>query len=150
MIVLGAHVRVSGGRYLAGFALVRDDTLVDAWHLPSPASEEGGCLAELHRFALGLFDSHSVDAFSLKGSEAGTAKALIAATHAEGALLAAAGTRGVKSKVWTGPGYRAAVGARNNAHVLEVTEAALSGDWSGRPECQQAAAAGLAAVRKPF
>lgn len=150
MDILGIHVRTSGGRYLAGFALLDDATVVDSWSHPSPAGDATARLADLYRFTADLLEQHPVDAVSIKGSEAGSSKALTEATHAEGAILAAAGTSSVKSKVWTGPGYRGAIGAKNNPDVLVKSRSELSGAWPSENEARQAAAAGLAAVRKPF
>lgn len=150
MDVLGVHVRVSGNRYVAGFSLLQDEAVIDAWSLPSPAGDDAPRLAALHRYATDLLDRNPVDAVSIKGSESGSAKAQLEAAHAEGALLSAAGLHQVNTKVWTGPGYRGALGAKRNPDALNVAEADLSGTWPDESECQQAAAAALAAQRKPF
>ncbi len=148
--ILGAHIRIAGGRYVAGFALLNGATIAQTWSLPSPAGDDGARLADLHRFATDLLQRHPVDALSIKGSEAGSAKALTEAAHAEGAILSAAGVGAFPSKVWTGPGYRGAVGAGKNTEVLTRAESDLTGPWPEQSERQQAAAAALAAVRKPF
>ncbi len=150
MDVLGVHLRVSGGRYLAGFVLLDDAAVVDAWSQPSPAGDDAARLAHLYRFTADLIAEHSVQAVSIKGSEAGSAKAISEAAHAEGAVLAATGVSSIKSKVWTGPGYRGAIGAKNNPDVLVKAKAELTRSWPTANECRQAAAAGLAALRKPF
>ena len=150
MDVLGVHVRISSNRYVAGFALLQDDTIVDTWSLPSPAGDDAARLASLSRYATELLTRHPVDAVSIKGSESGSSKAQLEAAHAEGALLSAAGQHQVKTKVWSGVGYRGALKAKKNPEALEIAEADLSGPWPDASECRQAAAAGLAAQRKPF
>lgn len=150
MDVLGAFVRVQAGRYLAGFALVRDTTLLDTWSLAAPADlDEGGQLGELQAWVADRIQHHPVDAVSIKGTEAGSGKAVRVAQHGEGAILAAAGRANKPTKVWTGQGYRAAVGATNNPGVLKRAEADLSGAWPSTSEAQQAAAAALALIRRP-
>lgn len=105
-------------------------------------------MAELHQWVADLISHHAPDAVSLKGTEAGSAGAVTAAQHAQGAILAAAGRAGKRTRVWTGSGYRAAVGAHTNAAVLKRAQADLAGDWPGAGELRQAAAAALAMIRR--
>lgn len=116
MDVLGAFVKVAAGRYLAGFALVSDLVVVDSWSYSAPADlDEGGQLGELAQWVEDRIRQHDANYVSIKGTEAGSAKAIRTAQHGEGAILGAAGRCGVPAKVWTGQGYRAAIGARDNA-----------------------------------
>lgn len=149
MDVLGAHIRVADNRYAAGFTLVTDDRIIDSWTFPAPAdADEGVQLAELYQFALDLIARHNPDHVSIKGAEARSARALCVAHHGEGAVLAAAGDATKPARVWTGSGYRAAVGAPNNEAVLRVAKSSLTGSWPSQSEQRQAAAAALAAIRR--
>lgn len=149
MDVLGAFVKVSDGRYLAGFALVQGTTLAGAWSFPAPSDgDEAVQLGELNSYAFDLIQQYGPEAVSVKGTEAGSAKAQAVSHHGEGSILAAAGRAGKPGTVWTGPGYRAAVGAPNNAGALKVAERKLGGEWPAATEVQQAAAAALAWIQK--
>ena len=146
--VLGAHVKVSGD-FLAGFALVHDDRVIDCWSFPAPAdADEGEQLDELRRFAADLVRQHGPDRMAVKGTEAGDARSQRVAQHAEGAILTAAGAAPRPSRVWSGQAYRGALGVRNNPDALRKAEQSLSGTWPPTTEMQQAAAVALACVKK--
>lgn len=149
MDVLGAHVKVSGNKFAAGFALVRDDAIEASWHFPAPRdADEGVQLGELHRFTVDLLQQQGGEEVAIKGTEAGSSAALRTAQHAEGAIMAAAGSAGTPCRVWTGQGYRGALGAQNNSQALQKAQRSLTGAWPKDSEVQQAAAAALAFVRK--
>jgi len=148
---LGAFVRVQGGIYVAGFAVVEDDVLVREDRFPAPPDEDlPRQLAELHAHASDMIGHHQVEAVALKESEiqGGTRNASIA-RRAEGAVLAAAGeTRELLVTTWLGASmWRPAGFARRptNAEVI----AALADQLQPPPaseETRQASAAARVAI----
>src|SRR5947208_579923 len=93
MKTLGAFVRVQGGIYVAGFAVVQDNALVREDRFPAPPDEDlPRQLAELYAHASDMIEHYEVEAVALKESEiqGGTRNASIA-RRGEGAVLAAAG-----------------------------------------------------------
>lgn len=84
---------MSGLNYLAGFAVVEDDRLVDQFSFSAPSDHElPGQLEELHRRAHDLFVESSPNLFALWASEIqGATKQAATAHRAEGAILAGIG-----------------------------------------------------------
>lgn len=92
MIVLGAFVRISAGRYVVGFAWVEDWVLLGTDSFPAPADrDEAGQLGELWGRTAGVLAEAQPDVFVLKTSEiARTSANAVRAHRAEGVVLAAA------------------------------------------------------------
>lgn len=149
MIVLGVHIRVSGGRYLAGFAAVEGDRLVRPASLAAPTERpESGQLDELHGSTLDLIRELAPHRIALRGSEAGRAAQLLTAQHAEGAVLAAAGDadlshdRFITTSLWKPAGLERAGAAAS----IEALCQQLRNPPPGPDEVRAAAAAARAAI----
>jgi hypothetical protein len=92
MRVIGAHVKIEDGRYIAGLSVIEDGCIVAELTYPAPADrDEAGQLNDLYEWAGGVVGKHHPDEFALRTAEfqaIGLRTDL--ARHAEGALLAAA------------------------------------------------------------
>jgi hypothetical protein len=148
--VVGAHIRVGNGRYLAGFALVDGRELQLERSVPAPADADlGRQLEELYELSRDLFQQFAPDVLALKASEA-RGGSLKIALRAEGCVLAAAGVRGVSVRVWHGAGLKRPAGLGPTSSVQDCVDA-LCGELSQTPatsEASQAAAAALASIKE--
>jgi Holliday junction resolvasome RuvABC endonuclease subunit len=148
---LGVFVRVQGGVYVAGFAVVEDNALIREDRFPAPPDEDPTRqLAELHAHTKDTIEHHQVEAVALKESEirGGTREASIA-RRAEGAVLAAAGeTRELPVTTWLGASMWRHAGFDQRPSNTEVI-AALADLLQPLPtsdETRQAAAAARTAI----
>jgi len=148
---LGAFIRVQGGVYVAGFAVVEDNALVREDRFPAPPDEDlPRQLAELHSHARDLIEHYEIGAVALKESEiqGGTRNASIA-RRAEGAVLAAAGkSRDLEVTTWLGASMSRHAGFAKRPSNAEVI-AALADSVEPTPtseETRQAAAAARASI----
>jgi hypothetical protein len=147
--VIGAHVRISNKRYLAGFAAVEDATFVRGVSLPAPAhGDDASQLEELHRAVTELLADIRPESLALRVSEAVTGSRT--AHQAEGAILAAAGAVGIPVKQWVGAGLLKPSGLK--AGTFSERVAALCAQVSDAPakpkEIVQAVAAARASIVK--
>jgi hypothetical protein len=149
--VAGAHIRVSGGRYLAGLVVVDDREVIRAVSLPAPPdSDEGRQLEELYTIAHDLFAECEPEQLAVKVAEAqGRARAI--GHRGEGAVLAAAGVNGIEVEMWVGRGLTKPAGLQRDATTQDAV-AKLCSELTGEPtdesEIAQAAAAALASLKK--
>jgi Holliday junction resolvasome RuvABC endonuclease subunit len=148
---LGAHIRIRDGRYLAGFAVIDDDRLIDEQSLPAPADEtEAGQLGELYGRVLDLIARSKPELFALKASDINRSSANAVAAHrAEGVVLAAAGReRSLKISSWSGPKLWKPAGFKAPAKTKESVDAlcARVAEQPSTDEARQAAAAAIAAL----
>lgn len=148
---LGAFLRMRSGMYIAGFAVVEDNTLVREDRFPAPPDEDlARQLSELHAHTRDLIEHYTVEAVALKESEiqGGTRNASIA-RRAEGAVLAAAGkSRDLEITTWLGASMSRHAGFATRPSNAEVI-AALAGSIESGPtseETRQAVAAARAAI----
>lgn len=114
--MLGAAVRVSGGRYQAGLALVDDAKLVAEQSLAAPKDVSlAGQLDELYRRTRDLISEWKPDELVLSVTDhVGASKAAVA-RRAEGAILAAAGQKGLPMETWSGAKLRGAAYGKSKA-----------------------------------
>jgi Holliday junction resolvasome RuvABC endonuclease subunit len=142
--VVGAHVRISQMRYVAGFAVVEDAAFVRAVSLPAPAhGDEASQLEELHRAVTELLADIHPDALALRVSEAVTGSRN--AHQAEGAILAAAGAVGVPVKQWVGAGLLKPSGLKSGSFAQRI--AALCAQVSDAPAKPKEIVEAVAAAR---
>jgi Holliday junction resolvasome RuvABC endonuclease subunit len=149
---LGAHIRIQGGRYLAGFAVVDADRLGRTESLSAPADrDEPGQLADLYLSAADLIREVEPEVIAIRASEAGSAAALRVAQHAEGAVMAATGSSGIRAvrfvtaSLWKPAGF---AGSAKAAQSIAALCAQLRNPPDGPNEVEQAAAAARAAIVK--
>jgi Holliday junction resolvasome RuvABC endonuclease subunit len=149
--VIGAHVRASDRRFLAGLAVVDDDRLVRGVSLPAPAdSDIGRQLEELYVLARDFVNEFEPEELALKVTEARAKSALAVAHRAEGCILAAAGDKGVPVTLWFGASLRTPSGLESHSSVQQRVEA-LCSELSQMPtenEVAQAAAAARASIKR--
>lgn len=147
MKTLGVFIRVQGGAYVAGFAVVEDDILVREERFPAPPDEDAPRqLADLYQQTRDMIDDFTIEAVALKESEIqGGGRNSAIARRAEGAVLGAAGeTRDLEVTTWLGAGmWRPAGFARRptNAEVI----AALADTLQPAPTLDETRQAGAAA-----
>jgi Holliday junction resolvasome RuvABC endonuclease subunit len=151
MKVLGAHIRIHDGRYVAGFAVVQHDQLLAQQSYPAPADEtEAGRLGELYSRVGDLITRTTPDVFALKASEIArqTANA-VTAQRAEGVLLGAVGrNRTLPVSIWSGRKLWKPAGLSASAKTRESVDS-LCSRLTPQPdtdEARQAAAAAVAAL----
>jgi Holliday junction resolvasome RuvABC endonuclease subunit len=114
--VLGAAVRVSGGRYQAGLVLVDDTKLVEEQSLAAPKDISlAGQLDELYRRTRDLISEWKPDVLVLGVTDHVSASKGAVARRAEGAILAAAGQKGLPMESWSGAKLRGAAYGRGPA-----------------------------------
>lgn len=114
--VLGAAVRVKDGHYLAGLALVEDAKLVAEQSLAAPKDvSPAGQLDELYRRTRDLITEWKPDVLILGVTDHVAQSSAAIARRAEGAILAAAGHKGLTMETWTGPKLRGAAYGRGPA-----------------------------------
>ena len=147
---LGVFVRVQGGAYLAGFAVIEDDVLLAEDRFPAPPDEDlPRQLAELYTHTRDVVAHHGVGAVALKESEIQAAPAGTVARRAEGAVLAAVGeVRDLLETRWLRVRMLSVAGLDRHASSAEVA-AALSAPLTPQPttdETRQASAAARAAI----
>ena len=106
--VLGVHLKVVGGRYVAGFAWVESGTVRTEPSLAAPAETDRG-LSELYQRALELARKHPTTLALLKNEALRAPASLRIAARAEGVVIAAAQHMQVAVAEWAGSGlYKAA------------------------------------------
>jgi hypothetical protein len=148
--VLGIHIAVLNGRYLAGFAVLDDSVVEQAFTFGGPPDEpEAGQLRELHSRVLQLVAEKQPDAVALRVSEIQQSATRSAVAHrGEGAVLSAVGeTRGLPVSYWVRASLVRGAGWRTGTSVAVVND--LCGRLEGAPtegEQRQAAAAAVAAL----
>jgi hypothetical protein len=151
MIALGAHVRVAGGRHLAGLAVVRDDAVVDHFSAAAPTGDEATSLSELYSRAHDMIGHHEPDLVVLLASEARDRADLTVARRAEGAILAAAGLQARPLRVFkTGSALRrpaSLAGRGTNKETIPAIAERLTGLVSPGDEIAYAAAAAFAGLQ---
>jgi hypothetical protein len=99
MVVLGVHVQSAGKGYKAGFAVLDGDRLqATSSYTAQPGVNEARQLYELVVRAGRLLDEHRPDRLALRMTEGRTGLRTnqVPGLHGEGAVLAAAGERGVE------------------------------------------------------
>lgn len=101
--VLGAHLLVRGGRYMAGFAWVEDGHVRLEPSLAAPTELERG-LSELYQRTLELMRHRPARLALLKNEALRAPATLRIAARAEGVLLAAAQHHHVPVTEWSGSG----------------------------------------------
>jgi hypothetical protein len=105
MVVLGVHVQSAGKGYRAGFAVLDGDRLVTtSSYTAQPGENEARQVYELVVRAGRLLDEHEPARIALRTTEGmrGLQTNQVPGLHGEGAVLAAAGERGVDP--WWVPG----------------------------------------------
>jgi hypothetical protein len=148
VIALGAFVKVSGSRYLVGFAWVEDGTLIDTDSFPAPADrDEAGQLGELWGRTAGVIAEASPDLFVLKPSEiARTTANAVLAHRAEGVVLAAASRPdGIAISLLSRQNLAKYAGTKKNTELVQE----LCGYLDRMPaqvECQNAATGAVGAL----
>lgn len=100
-VVLGAHLQVRDGRYVAGFAWVDGRAVRMEPSLSAPAELDRG-LSELYQRALELTRKHPAKLALLKNEAIHTPKYLRTAARAEGVVIAAAQVMQVLVEEWAG------------------------------------------------
>lgn len=147
--MFGAYVRIQGGRYLAGFAVIDGTNVVEQQNFPAPPDEtEAGQLGELYARAADLLDETEPGLFALKLSETPRDPDARFARHAEGAILGAVGRRrSIEVTHWFGRSLCKPAGLTGKARNAEAIEALCSrlSPVPAEDEVRQAAAAALAA-----
>jgi hypothetical protein len=97
IVILGAHVTSQDKRYLAGFAVLKNDTVVRAASLPAPPDADlPRQLQELHGFAASLVVEFKPEHLALRVNEHRSQAVRSLASRGEGAVLAAAGKAGLR------------------------------------------------------
>ncbi len=100
--ILGVHVRVAEGRYVAGFAALEGTTVVDSLAFRAPAEEERQ-FSELYGRTLELVRAHDPMEVALQRNESHRSpRAFRVACRAEGVVLAAAGQLNKRVRPWAG------------------------------------------------
>lgn len=155
MRTLGVFIRIQGGAYVAGFALVEDDRLLRDDRFPAPPDEDAPRqLGELYKHARDSIAQLGVVAVALKESEIqGGGRNATIAHRAEGAVLAAAGeardleiTTWLGSRMWRPAGFTR---RPSNAEVIEALCAQLHQAPASDETKQAAAAARAATLARP-
>ena len=151
MRAIGVHVAVRDGRYIAGFAVVEDATLVTSISFAAPSDEdEAAQLHELHRRAGDLIDHHRPDLLALRVAEIRGGGTRAAVAHrGEGAILGAAGKeRDLPVSTWVRASLVRPSGLDRAARSTEITDAlcATLDRAPAESEARQAAAAAVAAL----
>jgi hypothetical protein len=148
---LGVFIRIQGGSFVAGFALLEGDRLLRDDRFPAPPDEDAPRqLDELYRHARDSIAQLGAQAVAVKESEIqGGGRNATIAHRAEGAVLAAAGevrdlevTTWLGSRMWSPAGFTR---RPSNAEVVEALCAQLD-QQPGSDETAQAAAAARAAI----
>lgn len=152
MRILGAHIRVASGRYVAGFAWVEDDRLIGTDTFPAPADrDEPGQFGELFGRVEGVVAEADPELFVLKVSEINRQKPEAVLAHrAEGIILGAASRRASLPIRTVSRGSLASpAGLDRSAKGAEVVAAlcAVLDQRPPTPECCQAAAAAVGGLR---
>jgi hypothetical protein len=148
---LGVFIRIQGGAYVAGFALVEDDRLLRDDRFPAPPDEDAPRqFAELYKHTRDSITQFAVESVALKESEIqGGGRNATIAHRAEGAALAAAGEiRNLEVTLWLGSRMWRPAGFTKRPSNIEVI-AALWGQLDQEPasdETKQAAAAARAGI----
>ena len=151
MKTLGVFIRIQGGAYVAGFALVEDDRLLRDDRFPAPPDEDDPRqYGELYKHTRDSIAQLGVEALALKESEIqGGGRNATIAHRAEGAVLAAAGEiRDLEVTMWLGSRMWRPAGFSKRPTNVEVV-AAFWGQLDQEPaseETKQAAAAARAAT----
>jgi hypothetical protein len=151
MRALGAHIRIAGGRYIAGFAWIEDDRLVDSDSFPAPADRNEACrLGELYERTSGILCEAAPELFGLKVSEINRqAAGAVVAHRAEGVLLGAMIVRpDLPIEQWSRQRLFSPAGLDSRAKGSEVVDAlcARLDRVPDKPEGQQAAAAAVGSL----
>jgi len=151
MRALGAHIRISGGRYIAGFAWIEDDQFIDSDSFPAPADRNEACqLGELYERTVGILGESAPELFGLKLSEINRQSAgAVVAHRAEGVVLGATIIRpDLPIEQWSRQRLFSPAGLDSRAKGSEVVAAlcARLDRVPAKPECQQAAAAAVGSL----
>jgi Holliday junction resolvasome RuvABC endonuclease subunit len=101
--ILGAHLQVRGGRYVAGFAWVEGGKVRAEPTLSAPAEADRG-LSELYQRALELARRHPARLALLKNEAIRAPATLRIAARAEGVVIAAAQQMQIPGAEWAGAG----------------------------------------------
>ena len=147
MKTLGVFIRVQGGAYVAGFAVVEDDVLLREERFAAPPDEDAPRqLADLYRHTRDTIADFEVEAVALKESEIqGGGRNASIARRAEGAVLAAAGeARELEVTTWLGAGMWRPAGFDRRPSNAEVI-AALADTLQPPPTSDETRQAGAAA-----
>jgi len=143
-------MRATAGRYVAGFAVVEDESLIAGESHSAPADRgEEGQLEELHRTSIDLIRRFEPDAVAVKANEA-QPPSLIIALHAEGVALAATGAAGIPMHRFYRAGLLKPAGLSGRAKTTEIVDALCAGldNEPAENEVRQAAAAARALLIK--
>lgn len=144
-------MRISAGRYIAGFAWIESGRLVGSDSFPAPADrDEARGLGELYERTMGVLGEVKPDVFGLKISEINrqTGNAVIA-HRAEGVILGATIVRpDLPVEQWSRQRLFSPAGLDSRAKGAEVIEAlcARLDQIPGSPECQQAASGAVGSL----
>jgi Holliday junction resolvasome RuvABC endonuclease subunit len=150
MRVAGAAIRIEDGAYVVGLTLLEDDRVAADFSFTAPRDlDEAGQLGELFRRASDLLGEWSPDAVAIyRGEHARSPARAVIAHHAEGAIMAAAGDRGLPVRSWTGRALGGAAGY-SKAVTHERARARLLRELTEQPATQEgrfAAAAARASI----
>ena len=148
MDVLGAYVKVEGGRFVAGFALIHDGDVVDDWTFPAPTGHDpGGQLGELSDFAFDRLRQSGAKhlAILFVDGQRGRARPKRLARRAEGAIAAAAGRASIPTKLWSDRAFTGGGAVQDRVHQLCSQLSKVPSE----DECKRAAAAALASEENP-
>jgi Holliday junction resolvasome RuvABC endonuclease subunit len=151
MRALGVHIRIAGGRYIAGFVWVEDDRLIDSDSFPAPADRNEACrLGELYERTAGILGEAAPDLFGLKVSEINRQSASAVVAHrAEGVVLGATIIHpDLPIEQWSRQRLFSPAGLDSRAKGSEVVDALCTrlNRVPDKPECQQAAAAAVGSL----
>jgi hypothetical protein len=151
MLVLGVHIHPESSRFNAHFAVVNGDRLRETSSYTAPASEsESAQLFELFRRSSQLLDEHQPEMLAFRQVEQGPRGAktarLAIPLRAEGAVLAAAGTRGLDHEQIASATLRAAASEDKTDTAVDSLCAELSGGEA--EDCRVAAAVARLVARR--
>lgn len=107
---------MNGGRYQAGLVLIDDAKLVAEQSLAAPKDASlAGQLDELYRRTRDLISEWKPDLLVLGVTDHVATNSAAVARRAEGAILAAAGQKGLPMESWSGAKLRGAAYGRSSA-----------------------------------
>jgi Holliday junction resolvasome RuvABC endonuclease subunit len=145
--ILGTFIRIRGGSYLCGVAVVESGTIIGSRTLPAPGEPEPRQLAELYERVLAAIDEFRPEVVALRASETQTGERK--AKHAEGVVISASGLRNIPVEVKFGRTLASRAGLDRHGtsrNAVSVLVARLGSPTSLPPEVNEAAAAAAAAA----
>ena len=142
-VVLGAHLKVDRGRYVAGFAWVENRTVRAEPSLAAPAESDRG-LSELYQRALELARRRPGHLALLKNEAIRAPASLRIAARAEGVVIAAAQQMQVATAEWAGSGLFKPAGLPKAKGVTVKMAVAKLVEMSGLKAIDEAQALAIA------